>query len=411
MQEGVLPFSTFETVTLRSSSSLWVRLSRGLLVLLALAALAVPVGAQEDAPPETLPENPYDRLAEIQRRKAEAALKADLLRLSAVEVEQQLAQVEAWVAAQSKVVEAAQAELVEATLAAEQSRIAEQAKADELGELRDLMREVAVAAFVRPQATTELEMMLDQDLDAAAKAGVMLRAKSDHDHEVADRLARAEADLRKLRRTAEEHERRAEVVADQAATELGELQAAKLEQVALAERIQFDLAETTDELQTLGGAEAEAALAVQQATEALLARATGSSIVPLVDVRGIKVHADIAQAVEALLAAAEADGVILQGWGYRTTESQVSLRRQHCGGEGLTDADVIYAVAPASCSPPTAKPGTSMHELGLAIDFTHDGASISSHDSPAYQWLAEHAGSFGLRNLPSEPWHWSVNGK
>ena len=25
-------------------------------------------------------------------------------------------------------------------------------------------------------------------------------------------------------------------------------------------------------------------------------------------------------------------------------------------------------------------------------------------------WLAANAGSFGFRNLPSEPWHWSTNG-
>jgi D-alanyl-D-alanine carboxypeptidase len=51
-----------------------------------------------------------------------------------------------------------------------------------------------------------------------------------------------------------------------------------------------------------------------------------------------------------------------------------------------------------------------MHEQGLAIDFTWNGSVISSHSSPAFQWLAAHAGRYGLYNLPSEPWHWSVNG-
>jgi D-alanyl-D-alanine carboxypeptidase len=51
-----------------------------------------------------------------------------------------------------------------------------------------------------------------------------------------------------------------------------------------------------------------------------------------------------------------------------------------------------------------------MHELGLAIDFTLNGSLISSRSNPGYQWLAANAGGYGFYNLPSEPWHWSVNG-
>jgi LAS superfamily LD-carboxypeptidase LdcB len=66
---------------------------------------------------------------------------------------------------------------------------------------------------------------------------------------------------------------------------------------------------------------------------------------------------------------------------------------------------------PASqCSPPTARPGTSMHERGLAIDFTSSGKLITSHADKAFVWLAANAARFGFYNLPSEPWHWSING-
>ena len=51
-----------------------------------------------------------------------------------------------------------------------------------------------------------------------------------------------------------------------------------------------------------------------------------------------------------------------------------------------------------------------MHEQGLAIDFTYNGSIISSRSSPGYQWLSRRAAGFGFYNLPSEPWHWSVNG-
>ena len=34
-----------------------------------------------------------------------------------------------------------------------------------------------------------------------------------------------------------------------------------------------------------------------------------------------------------------------------------------------------------------------------------------THASPCYQWLAANASHYGLFNLPSEPWHWSVTGR
>jgi LAS superfamily LD-carboxypeptidase LdcB len=65
---------------------------------------------------------------------------------------------------------------------------------------------------------------------------------------------------------------------------------------------------------------------------------------------------------------------------------------------------------PASyCSPPTARPGTSMHEQGLAIDFTVGGTTIG-YGSAAYDWLQAHAADYGLFNLAGEPWHYSTNG-
>jgi hypothetical protein len=141
---------------------------------------------------------------------------------------------------------------------------------------------------------------------------------------------------------------------------------------------------------------------------------TGSSPVPssttgpdIVSVQGIWVARQIAQQATDLLSAAEADGVHLSGWGYRSTERQIELRKKHCG----TSDYAIWKMPSKECKPPTAPPGRSMHEKGLAIDFTYNGKSITSHDNPGYQWLAGNAHRFGLKNLPSEPWHWSVNGR
>ena len=386
---------------------------RAVLVAAAIIAISLPAGAQEPPPdpaPEALPDDAFERLAEVRRQQAEAAMKVDLLRLDAMQVQARLAKVEAWLTAQERVVSAAQADLVDATLAATKAREREEAKAEELAELKQLMAEIAVQAYMRPPQMAALNVVLTHDLHSAEKADVMLRAKAQRDERVAEDLGLAEKALRKLRVDAETEAGRAHAAAEAAAGALDELHRAQLEQVALAERIKVDLAETADKLEFLGGAEFEAVLAVQRETAALLARLSRENSVPLVNVRGIQVHADIAPAVEALMADAQADGVILKGWGHRSTAQQVALRRQHCGGEGVSEADAVYGKPASSCSPPTAKPGSSMHELGLAIDFTHDGASITTHSSPAFQWLAANAADYGLRNLPSEPWHWSVNG-
>ena len=127
----------------------------------------------------------------------------------------------------------------------------------------------------------------------------------------------------------------------------------------------------------------------------------------VVSVEGIRVHTSIAPNLQALLDAAAADGVALSGWGWRNTATQIRLRRQHCG----TTEYAIYRMPSGRCSPPTARPGSSQHERGLAIDFTYNGGSISTRRSPGFRWLDANAAAFGFKNLASEPWHWSTTGR
>ncbi len=127
----------------------------------------------------------------------------------------------------------------------------------------------------------------------------------------------------------------------------------------------------------------------------------------VVSVRGIRVHRSIADNIAALLDRAEADGVTLSGWGWRDNRTQIRLRRQHCG----TSEYAVYRMPSSQCRPPTARPGRSQHERGLAIDFTYNGGSISSRRNPGFRWLDANAASFGLKNLASEPWHWSTTGR
>jgi LAS superfamily LD-carboxypeptidase LdcB len=118
--------------------------------------------------------------------------------------------------------------------------------------------------------------------------------------------------------------------------------------------------------------------------------------------RSIVVAESIVNSTRRLLAAAKADGLKLCGGGYRDSAAQIAVRKANCGP---TTYD-IYEKPASQCTPPTAKPGTSQHEKGLAIDFE----SCQTRSTACYTWLAKHAATYGFKNLPSEPWHWSTTG-
>ncbi len=114
---------------------------------------------------------------------------------------------------------------------------------------------------------------------------------------------------------------------------------------------------------------------------------------------GVRVHACLADAVDELLTQARAAGIDLGASGWRSHEQQVAARARNCHA---TSSGVV-------CRPPTAVPGSSRHERGLALDLTDHGRLVRT-GTPAWDWLVEHAGRYGLQNLPGEPWHWSVDG-
>jgi hypothetical protein len=83
--------------------------------------------------------------------------------------------------------------------------------------------------------------------------------------------------------------------------------------------------------------------------------------------------------------------------GFRTLQQQVGLRQAHCG---RTFYDVWQRPA-AQCNPPTARPGTSKHEKGLAVDYGGD-LTLAGR-------LAAAAGL--KRTVPSEDWHFEPDPK
>jgi D-alanyl-D-alanine carboxypeptidase len=120
-------------------------------------------------------------------------------------------------------------------------------------------------------------------------------------------------------------------------------------------------------------------------------------------VYGITVNKIIAYPFQQMIDNAAKAGVQLSGGGFRTRQQQIALRIAN----GCPD---VYTAPASSCKVPTAIPGRSLHELGLAVDMTSAQKTVSSHSSPAYKWLAANAGKYGFTNLPTEPWHWSITG-
>ncbi len=68
-----------------------------------------------------------------------------------------------------------------------------------------------------------------------------------------------------------------------------------------------------------------------------------------------------------------------------------------------------------------AKPGTSNHQAGTAIDIAEiygatNGpssgrtcANPQTADNPTYRWVSQNARSFGIKNYANEAWHWGTS--
>jgi LAS superfamily LD-carboxypeptidase LdcB len=136
-----------------------------------------------------------------------------------------------------------------------------------------------------------------------------------------------------------------------------------------------------------------------------------------VNQKNLAACADIAENYKNMIAAAKNDGLILTASGARTMEQQIALRKQNCGGSAHYN---VYEKPSKECHPPTARPGKSMHQQGLAFDiginekticFPNNSTTCRKSGNKGFLWLEKNAQKYGFYNLPSEGWHWSVNGK
>lgn len=121
----------------------------------------------------------------------------------------------------------------------------------------------------------------------------------------------------------------------------------------------------------------------------------------IVNGTSIDVASIVSERVVNMVKDAKTAGVNLNGGGFRTYEEQLALR-------SVNGCSSPSGPSNAGCSPPTAPPGNSQHERGLAIDFSN-GGSIG-RGSSEFNWLSRNAAKYGYYNLPIESWHWSTSG-
>ncbi|MEM8905396.1 MAG: D-alanyl-D-alanine carboxypeptidase family protein [Actinomycetota bacterium] len=392
------------------------RRARLALVGITLALLLGPVAPRATAQ-ETLDEleDERDRVQEEQRETDEVL---DVLTLDLEVAEAELRRLDR-IATEARA-DAVQARADADVAAGEAARSSSSADlaGSELGDLERRAAFFALELYTGNAESRSLEGILRGDLFAGATVDVVMGTVIGENNAIADEVDDALDTLRKRREAAASATTRAQELSDEAVRALGVADDAEAEHLGFVVALQERLDHTLAEAEALKELDADLAERIR-AREAYLAsllppRAPGrGNVGPTVGidqtvvVRGFRVNVSIAEQVDGLLAAAEEAGLNLGGGGWRDSASQIALRRAHCGP---TEFD-IYVRPSSECSPPTARPTASMHERGLALDFSNDGVLITRRDDRAYLWLLENAADYGFFNLPSEPWHWSVNGR
>jgi LAS superfamily LD-carboxypeptidase LdcB len=419
-------------------------------------ATAIAIGAVAPQLATSAPRgNPRAEREKVRAEKARVAAQIDVEKASLNEVQDALRDLDANVSAQETALARTQAEVAAAKQDIADAEAAIGRLSKETASLKDEMRRRAVRAYVSPPGDDVLTVLETKDYVTASSRKFYIELRAQDDADIADRLEGAQADLDFQRRKATEAKERAERKEAEQARRTEKVRQARAQQAKVVDAVQssidaqiarsIELAKTDRRLsaqiaqeqallqarllaekarqQAAAKAAAEAAAAQQAAREQAQNTDTqdpdggestplppvdsggpvgGGGGVSLCTVGGITVNCQIEDQLRNMLNAARADGLVLSGGGYRNPQQQIELRKAHCG----TSYYAIYQMPSSSCRPPTAIPGTSQHELGLAIDFSN----CSYRSTACYQWLAGNASSYGFYNLPSEPWHWSTSG-
>lgn len=121
---------------------------------------------------------------------------------------------------------------------------------------------------------------------------------------------------------------------------------------------------------------------------------------------GAKMVKEAADAYKLFIEAARKDGITLQSTtAYRSYSFQNTLYTNYVNKDGKKEADTY-----------SARPGSSEHQLGLAVDLTDPYVSGTRLDEKDYKWVLENSYKYGFivryteKGIPitgymEEPWH------
>ncbi len=292
-------------------------------------------------------------------------------------------------------------------------------KQQQIEEVEAKIVDQAIAGYIRPP-NPQFE---SADFSTNLRMQVFLESLTGQEFESVEELQRLTLDLateKAIAETLQSDIEEGQVILEK---EKSGLEKIKKSQVSLVQEAELSLEAKLSEAAVLAERDKELSKDIQDKTQELARRTavaqkknpapinSGNARFPsssdIVQVQGIWVHVSIEDSFRRLMNAAASDGITLGGWGYRDNANQIRLRKKHCG----TSNYAVYQMSSSRCSPPTARPGFSQHEQGLAIDFTYNGGSMGTRSNKGYKWLAANAHKYGFKNLPSEPWHWSTTGR
>jgi len=392
-------------------------------VLATLLLLPGSVTAQnEEEDDEAKLEELKEERERIQVEVAAAALKVDAAEATFEEVAQALEDINALVdLQQARLIDAEQA-----VRAAEQ--LVTQAEARrveidvEMAEVRVLVADLAVVAFTGEAGENGEDLtafLLNDDPTEAMRRRSLIEFQTGNLSDALDRMRLLDAEVEqveadRVRAVEAAVLNRAETINRQV-----ELDAAIEAQVELVLDVEARLESRLAEASYLEEIDADKAAEIRQQEEVIAKRireeaarkaaaeaARRARATPpppnaddIVEAEGFYVHSSVQADVANMIRAARNDGVELSGYSFRSPQRTAELRVIN----GCPD---VYEASPSRCRIPTARPGQSMHEQGLAIDFRS-----CWRGSECFTWLSRNAGTYGYYNLPSESWHWSTNGR
>ena len=385
--------------------------------------------------------DPATQREDVRRKKAAVAGQIDALNATSDEVNAALDSLDANVRGAQAQAHDAQRAADDAQAEADQAaRDADDAQAT-IDRLRGQVSQAAVDAYVHPPGDRVMDVFQEQNATKAVTKSALRDAANGSKLDVVDEFRAAEHELELKRDAATQAQARA---ADRVAAmqvKVAGLNDARDQQAAVADQVDTRINGALAESEALVKLDKNLSAQIAADQASLISKlntqreaaarsgggssgggssgggsgggGTGGGGTPVVvtgpgslsTVNGITVASSIAGQLASLMSAASAAGFNLGGGGYRDSASQIALRRAHCG----TSDYAIYQMPASQCHPPTAPPGSSMHEQGLAVDFTNSGKLLARGDG-AFAWMQGNAGRFGFINLPSEPWHWSTNG-